>query len=42
MSIKQTGAENERELRLRALNRLSDSADSHDKRLDASAALGVL
>ncbi len=42
MSIKLPGAENERELRLRALKRLSGSADSHDKRFDASAALGVL
>jgi PAS domain-containing protein len=42
MLIKQIGAGSERELRLRALAHLLVSADSHGKRLDASAALSVL
>jgi PAS domain S-box-containing protein len=42
MSIDLSGAETERELRLRALKHLVGPTGSHEKRLDASAALGVL
>ena len=42
MSIDVSGAESERALRLRALKYLKVPGGSHDKRLDAAAALGVL
>ena len=42
MSIEANGARNERDLRLRALKHLMVPGGSHDKRLDAGAALGVL
>ena len=42
MSIEANGARSERDLRLRALKHLMVPGGSHDKRLDAGAALGVL
>ena len=42
MSIDLSGAESERDLRLRALKHLMVPGSSHDNRLDAAAALGVL
>jgi PAS domain S-box-containing protein len=42
MSIDVSGAESERDLRLRALKHLMVPGSSHDKRLDAAAALGAL
>src|SRR5580692_6943567 len=42
MSIDLSGAKSERDLRLRALNHLMVPGSSHDHRLDAAAALGVL
>src|SRR5579862_7629248 len=42
MSIDLSGAESERELRVRAVKHLVGPASSHDKRLDAVAALRVL
>ena len=42
MSIDVSGAKSERDLRLRALKHLTEPGSLHDKRLDASAALGVL
>lgn len=42
MSTDASGAEGERDLRLRALKHLMGPAGSHDRRLDAAAALGVL
>ena len=42
MSIEVNGARSERDLRLRALKHLMVPGGSHDKRLDAAAALGVL
>jgi PAS domain S-box-containing protein len=42
MSSNVSGAKSERDLRLRALTQLKGPAGSHDKRLDAAAALGVL
>jgi PAS domain S-box-containing protein len=42
MSIDVSGAASERDLRLRALKHLMVPGSSHDNRLDAAAALGVL
>jgi PAS domain-containing protein len=42
MSIEVNGAESQRDLRLRALKHLMVPGSSHDDRLDAAAALGVL